>query len=237
MECEILAFGVHPDDIEIGIGGLLISEALRGARIVMVDLTLGEMASNGTPEGRRSESIAAASLMGIENRLNMGMYDRGITVDDESVFKIVSVIRRFRPKRLFYPYINDRHPDHGNGAALIREACWTSGLVKYDCEGLMSYRPEQVYMYFINDVADVSVTYDISSVYESKLAALQCHASQFGRVGNENKTYLNSGFLDVIKARDRYFGYLAGTLYVECLSGVNLPRIQGFDVDKSSGIL
>lgn len=237
MECDILAFGVHPDDIEIGIGGLLISEARRGARIVMVDLTLGEMASNGTPEARRNESIASACLMGVAERINLEMKDRCIKNDDDSVFQIVSLIRRLKPKRLFYPYSNDRHPDHGNGALLIREACWSSGLVKFDCEERMPYRPDEVYMYYINDVADVTVTYDISNVYDLKLDALRCHASQFGRNGSENETYLNSGFLDVIKARDRYFGYLAGTLYVECLTSVNLPKIHGFGVDKSCGIL
>lgn len=237
MECDILAFGVHPDDIEIGIGGLLISEARKGARIVMVDLTLGEMASNGTPEGRRNESIEAARFMGATERINLEMKDRGIKTDDDSVFQIVSLIRRLKPKRLFYPYTNDRHPDHGNGALLIREACWSSGLVKFDCEVHVPYRPDEVYMYYINDVADVTVTYDISKVYDLKMNALRCHASQFGRNGSENETYLNSGFLEVIKARDRYFGYLAGTLYVECLTSVNLPKIHGFGVDKSCGIL
>jgi len=237
MECDILAFGVHPDDIEIGIGGMLISEAQRGAHIVMVDLTLGEMASNGTPEGRRNESMKAAHVIGVNERLNLEMSDRGIKTDHESVSQIVSLIRRLRPKRLFYPYIHDRHPDHGNGASLIREACWSAGLVKFDCEGLKAYRPEEVFMYYINDVTDVSVTYDISNVYDIKLDALRCHASQFGSDGSENRTYLNSGFLEVIQARDRYFGYLSGTLYAECLTGVNLPRIHGFDVDKSCGIL
>lgn len=228
MECEILAFGVHPDDIEIGIGGLLISEVQKGSRVIMVDLTLGEMASNGTAEGRRNESLAAARLMGIGDRLNLEMNDRGIEINNVSVARIVALIRQFKPNILFYPYINDRHPDHGNGGALIREACWSSGLIKYECDGLAPYRPEFVYMYYINDVKEVTLTYDVSDVYESKMLALQCHTSQFGSDGNENKTYLNSGFLEVIRARDRYYGYLSGATYAECLSGINLPRIHGF---------
>ena len=237
MSCDILAFGVHPDDIEIGIGGLISSEVMKGARVVMVDLTLGEMSSNGTPEVRRAESLQAALVMGVQERINLEMRDRGITIDSDHIRKITTIIRSYKPARVFYPYKLDRHPDHGLGASLIHEALWSSGLIKYECGGLKPHRPECAYMYFINDVAEVTVTYDISDAFEKKMNALRCHATQFERRGSENATYLNEGFLEVIRARDRYYGFLAGTVYAECLKSINLPRIQGFSVDKSSVIL
>jgi bacillithiol biosynthesis deacetylase BshB1 len=237
VSCDILAFGIHPDDLEVGIGGLLVSEACKGARIVMADLTQGEMGSNGTVEIRRSEALSAARLIGAADRICLDLPDRMIEVSPQTILKVVRIIRTFRPKRLFYPFDKDRHPDHGKGSRLISEAVHSAGLIRYETEGLSHYRPQEAYMYYINDVADVTMTYDVTSFYEAKIEALKCHKSQFEKIGNENRTYLNEGFLEVVRARDRYFGFLAGTQYVECLHSLTLPRIQGFDVDKTWGIL
>lgn len=237
MPCDILAFGIHPDDLEIGIGGILATEAYRGARVVMADLTRGEMGTNGTPEIRRAEALAAARVIGAADRVCLDLPDRGIEITKDTVLKIVRIIRQFRPARIFYPYDKDRHPDHATGSLLIREACHSAGLIRYEVEGLSAFKAEEVFMYYINDVADVTITYDISSMYEAKMEALMCHKSQFEKKEKENSTYLNEGFLEVVRARDRYFGFLAGSRYVECLHSQRLPSVQGFDVDKVRGIL
>lgn len=226
MNCDLMAIGVHPDDLEIGMGGLIIHAARQGAKIVMVDLTLGEMSTNGTPEIRRKESLMAASLMGVKDRLNLGMKDRGLTLDEVAVKTLVKLIRTYKPRQLFYPYIHDRHPDHGKGAALVREAIWSAGLIKFEVDDLKPYRPKEVFMYFINDVSEINTTYDISEVMSIKIEALACHQSQFSKEGKFQTTYLNDGFLDVVQARDRYFGYLAGTKFAECFAALTLPKMS-----------
>lgn len=233
MSCDLMAIGVHPDDLEIGMGGLIIHAAGQGAEVVLVDLTLGEMASNGTPEIRRKESLMAANLMGVKERVNLEMKDRGLTLDEDAVKKLVTLIRSYRPRKLFYPYIHDRHPDHGKGAALVREAIWSSGLMKYMPDDLKPFRPEEVFMYFINDVSEVNLTYDISAVISQKMEVLKCHHSQFSKEVNSQATYLNDGFLEVVRSRDRYFGYLAGTQFAECFVSLTLPKMSNIFFSQS----
>lgn len=217
MICDVLAFGIHPDDLEIGIFGTLAKEVDAGKKVILIDLTLGEMGSNGTPEIRKNEAGDAAKIIGAYQRYTLDLKDRGIRCDEESIRKIVEVIRRHQPSLILFPYFKDYHPDHENGSKLIKEAIHFSGLIKYELENTSPHKVTSYGMYYINDVENPNTYIDISTTIEKKIGALNCHVSQFGFNEGSIKTYLNTGFLEGLRSRDRYFGTLCGCLYAEAV--------------------
>jgi bacillithiol biosynthesis deacetylase BshB1 len=125
---HILAFGAHADDVEIGMGGSIAKLAAHGKRIGICDLTDADLSSNGTIELRKQEAKKAAEILGVTERLSLGLPDRGLLLREEFIREIASVIRRFRPQIVFAPYFEDRHPDHGNCARLVEEAVFSAGI-------------------------------------------------------------------------------------------------------------
>lgn len=215
MSVDLLVFGPHPDDLEIGLGGTIAKHAALGARVGLCDLTAGEMGTNGTVEERLAEASAAAKVLGAVWRENLRWPDRRIGSDPAHLEQAVSLIRRHRPRTVALPYWADRHPDHAASSALLVEAVFNSGLRRYRLEE-EAWRPEWTCYYFINDAATPSFVVDVSEYYERKRDALDCHRSQFVRSDSAAATRLNTpAFRQLIESRDAQFGALAGVAWAE----------------------
>ena len=212
---DLLVFGPHPDDIEIGIGGTIARHTALGLRVGLCDLTAGEMGSNGTPEERLGEAEQAARVLGCAWRENLGWADRRIGKDPAHLDQAVAFIRRHRPRVVAAPYWSDRHPDHEAASRVLTEAVFNGGLRRYEAAG-DPWRPEWICYYFINDSTTPSFVVDISDQYERKRQALDCHVSQFQRTPSAVGTRLNTPvFRQLVESRDAQFGALAGVAWAE----------------------
>jgi len=212
---DIMAFGAHPDDVEIGAGGLLAKEAALGYRIGIVDLTRGEMGSRGTPDVRTEEAGRAARIIGADWRLNLEMPDGGITVDHENVMKVARVMRTYRPSIILAPFWDDRHPDHVRTSQLVAEAHFKAGLKKLEPE-LKAFRPNNIIYYFLNRMENYSFIVDVSGHYDKKHEAIKAHYSQFGDDGLKTLAVLGVKTpLQFIESRDRLHGAQIGKAYGE----------------------
>ena len=233
---DVLAFGPHPDDLEIGVGGILARHAAQGHRVGLCDLTAGEMGSNGTVEERIAEAEAARAVLGAAWRVNLRLPDRALGTDVEHARTVARVIRSARPRTVLAPYWSDRHPDHVAASALITEGAFSSGLRRYAAGG-EAWKPEWVCYYFINDSAPPSFVVDVSEQYEIKRRALACHASQFRPQGTDAvSTRLTSNrFAQLIESRDAQFGAVAGVAFAEGIV-VKDPLLRP-DVFRSSFVV
>jgi bacillithiol biosynthesis deacetylase BshB1 len=218
MGVDLLVFGPHPDDIEIGAGGIVARHASLGFSVGLCDLTAGEMGSNGTVEQRLEESEAARKILGAVWRENLRWPDRRIGKDPAHLDAAVAFIRRHRPRVVAAPYWVDRHPDHGAASAVITEAVFNSGLRKYPAAGgpAEPWKVESLCYYFINDAVTPSYVVDVTDYYARKREALDCHSSQFrtgpGVVGTRLNTPL---FRQLVESRDAQFGAQAGVTWGE----------------------
>ena len=213
---DVLAFGPHPDDIEIGIGGTVARHAAEGIAVGLCDLTRGEMGSNGTVEERLAEAEAARQVLGARWRVNLALPDRALRTEAAHAQAIATLVRRARPRSVALPYWSDRHPDHVAASQLLTDGVFNAGLRRYQAEG-DAWKPEWVCYYFINDSAAPSFVVDVSGHYDTKRRALACHASQFRPAGpGAVETRLTSSrFQQLIESRDAQFGALAGVAFAE----------------------
>lgn len=213
---DLLVFGPHPDDIEIGLGGTVARQVDEGHRVVLCDLTVGELSTNGTPDQRLAEARAAAEVLGVESRENLGWPDGGIAPTPEILRSAVDLIRRLRPRSIAIPYWDDRHPDHVSASEVLRKAIFRSGLRRYDT-GAEAWRPEWVCFYFINDAVAPSFVVDVSLVYARKQQALDTYRSQFAPSDDDaSPSRLTAPtFRRLIESRDMHWGALAGVAYAE----------------------
>jgi N-acetylglucosamine malate deacetylase 1 len=212
---DVLVFGPHPDDIEIGLGGTIARHAAAGQRVGLCDLTAGELSSNGTPESRRAEAAAAAAVLGAAWRENLGWSDGAIAESPATIRSAVEVIRRARPRAIAIPYWDDRHPDHVASSHVLRRAVFSSGLRRYETAE-EAWRPEWLCYYFINDGATPSFVVDVSEHYQRKRDALACYRSQFAPGDGAVATRLTAAtFTQLIESRDAQFGALAGVAFAE----------------------
>jgi bacillithiol biosynthesis deacetylase BshB1 len=214
---DILAFGPHPDDIEIGIGATIAKHASLGHRVGLCDLTAGEMGSNGTVEERRAEAEAARAVLGAAWRVNLQIPDRAIGSDPSHARRAAEMVRRARPRVVAVPYWSDRHPDHVSASQLLTEAVFNAALRKYPADG-DPWRPGMTCYYFINDAgAPPSFVVDVSEHYEAKRRALACYASQFnpGAADAVATRLTSSLFPQLIESRDAQFGAQAGFAFAE----------------------
>jgi N-acetylglucosamine malate deacetylase 1 len=216
MAVDLLVFGPHPDDLEIGLGGTIAHHAARGLRVGLCDLTAGEMGSNGTVEERLAEAEAARVVLGAAWRENLLWPDREIGKHPGHLDQAVAFLRRHQPRAVAVPYWSDRHPDHVAASAVLTEAVFNAGLKRYKPEQ-PAWKPEWVCYYFINDGDRPSFVIDVSAHYEQKRRALDCHVSQFRRPGEgAAATRLNTPlFRQLIESRDAQFGALAGVTWAE----------------------
>jgi bacillithiol biosynthesis deacetylase BshB1 len=215
---DLLAFGPHPDDIEIGFGGSVAVHAAAGVRVGLCDLTRGELGSNGTPAEREAEAEAARAVLGAAWRHNLGWPDGGIVGSDDQLADVVRLIRDVRPKTVAVPYWADRHPDHEAASDVLTRAIFKSGLRRF-ASGAQDrpWRPEWICYYFINDSVEPSFAVDVTARYDVKRAALACHRSQFAPADSGSvSTRLNvPQFAQLIESRDALLGARTGVAFAE----------------------
>jgi bacillithiol biosynthesis deacetylase BshB1 len=225
---DIVAFGPHPDDVEMCCAGLLIKMAKAGHKTAVVDLTQGELGTRGSKETRSAEASAAAKAMGLAHRENVALPDGGINPyetaeagNNSQLSKLVGVIRRLKPELVLIPYIYEgRHPDHSAGAVLINRAVFFAGLARFYPDLGERFVPRQVICYQMRDQFRPSFLVDITEVSEKKLEAIRCYKSQFGldqsSAEDQLKTLLTSDHIfPAIEARERYHGGMIGVAKAE----------------------
>jgi len=213
---DFLAFGAHPDDIECGIGGTIAKLTKKGYTVGLVDLTLGEMATNGSVEERQEEAFKAMEILGASFRINLEIPDRGITFSKENIEKVVEVLRKAEPKVIVAPNWVDRHPDHEKAGFLVKEGFFNAGLKKILPMLQPIKRPEKFLRYFLTIPGTPSFVVDVSAYYGIKKKAILAHTSQFSHRPEFTQTFLNEGqFLGRIESRDLFFGSQIGARYGE----------------------
>ncbi|MFZ7943055.1 MULTISPECIES: bacillithiol biosynthesis deacetylase BshB1 [Bacillaceae] len=213
---DILAFGAHADDVEIGMAGTIAKLASMGKRIGICDLTDADLSSNGNPSLRKEEAARAAEILAVPLRTSLGFPDRGLLLNEAYINKIAGVIRRFKPQVVFAPYFDDRHPDHGNCARLVEEAVFSAGIKKYRTDKWNEpHRVIRTYFYMINGFHKPDFTIDISAFIDRKLAALRAYKSQFELTDQSIDTPLVNGYIETVEARERMFGKMVGVTYAE----------------------
>lgn len=231
MKLDILAFGVHPDDVELGCSGTLLLAVSEGKKVGIVDLTQGELGTRGNVQTRKEEAEAASKILGLSVRDNLGMRDGFFVNDEAHQLKVISCIRKYRPDIVICNAQQDRHPDHGRAASLVSESCFYSGLskIKTKLNGLDqdSWRPKNVFHYIQDRFLQPDFLVDITNVFDKKLDTIKAYATQFYNpdiIGPE--TYISTPeFLDTLIGRHKLLGKTIGVVYAE-----------GFVTDKSIGI-
>lgn len=235
MKLDILAIAVHPDDIELGVAGILIKHARLGQSVGILDLTQGELGTRGSAESRLEEAQHAGKVMGVKVRENAGMRDGFFRNDEAHQLQLIPYLRRWRPNIVIANALEDRHPDHGRAGKLIADACFLAGLRKIETsfEGAeqKAWRPKRVFHMIQDRQLRPTFIVDITDVFEEKLKSIQCYKSQFHDPNSgEPETYISSqGFLDQIKYRDALLGKQIGTRYAEGLICENIPGIKDLD--------
>lgn len=216
---DIIAFGAHPDDVELSMGGTIISFVEKGYKVGIVDLTQGELSSRGTLEIRKKETEKASKILGIHYRENLKIKDGNIVINLDSIRKVVEIIRKFRPQIVFAPYFIDRHPDHENAAQLIKEAVFYSGLKNFSTKSksLKPYRPKKIFYFMQTYPFEPTFIYDISDYFDLKMEAILAFSSQFyNPKSKEPETFISRPeFLNYLKARAEFYGFQIGKQYGE----------------------
>ncbi|MBD0380556.1 bacillithiol biosynthesis deacetylase BshB1 [Paenibacillus sedimenti] len=211
---DILIFGAHADDAEIGMGATIAKHAASGLRVGICDLTYAEMSSNGTVEIRKEEAEKAAKILGLTMRSNLGLPDRGLSLTQAYIERITLEIRKHKPRIVFAPYWQDRHPDHIACSHLIQEAVFNAKLRNY-APATEPVNVQQLYFYFINDVYEADLMVDVTESYDAKIAALSAYRSQFVTGQDTVATPLNQGYVERVEARDRLMGQKRMITYAE----------------------
>jgi bacillithiol biosynthesis deacetylase BshB1 len=221
MKLDILAFGAHPDDVELGCGGTIAKEVSLGKKVGIIDLTRGELGSRGSAEIRDTEAAAAAKILGIATRENLLMRDGFFVNDEAHQLQVIKIIRKYRPEIVICNAIVDRHIDHGKASNLVSDACFLSGLLKIETslngERQLYWRPKLVY-HFIqwkNIVPDFVV--DITGFENKKTDAILAYGSQFYNPNEDGPVtpIATKNFLESIHYRSQDLGRLIGTEYAE----------------------
>jgi N-acetylglucosamine malate deacetylase 1 len=213
---DVVAFGAHPDDAEIGCGGTLIKLTDRGAAVVVIDLTRGERGTRGDPKTRAREALKSAEVLGLHHRETMDLEDGGLTSSPEARRCVAEAIRRWRPRMVLLPYWEDRHPDHMAASRLIYDASFVAGLTKIET-GHPPYRPERLVYYMGWHAFSPTFIVDVTAQAERKLEAIYAFESQFcANAPFGPPTRLTSPSTDTLfRSRMAYFGSLIGSTYGE----------------------
>jgi bacillithiol biosynthesis deacetylase BshB1 len=218
---DVLAFGAHPDDVEIFCGGVMVRLAQLGYRTGVIDLTRGELASRGTPEERAREAEAAAEVLGLSFRENLGLPDGFLdpSAGSRHVPPAVEAIRRHRPEIVLAPWIEERHPDHAAAGHLVRRAAFLAALGEFETfPARERFAPRRVLHYEMRYRMEASFLVDTTDAWPRKLEAIRLHASQVGRAPGAAPTLIGSALaLEAIEARDRAHGSRIGVRYAEAL--------------------
>lgn len=208
MELDVLAFGAHRDDIELTCAGTMLKLVDQGYKTGIIDLTAGEMGTRGSAEEREKEAEESAKILQIQCRENLGIPDTNIEINRDNKLKIVRVLRKYRPRIIFLPYWEYRHPDHAHAGQLIAEAVFIAGLSKLDT-GQPGHRPEKLIYYMCHYEFQPSFIVDVTDQYERKMAAIGCFESQIFNPDYPGEQTLISSqeYMESIEIRSRYYGW------------------------------
>lgn len=234
MKLDLLAIGVHPDDVELSCSGTILNEIKRGKKAGILDLTQGELGTRGTIETRYAEAAKAAEIMGVQVRANLKMRDGFFRNDEAHQMQLIQAIRTYQPEVVLGNALEDRHPDHGRAGQLISTACFLSGLAKIETTGYngqpqQRWRPKYVLHYLQDWYHEPDLLVDITDVFEQRMKAIEAYTTQFFNPENGHngpQTYISSpDFLDSVTGRARMMGKRIGVKYAE-----------GFISEKKIGI-
>lgn len=221
MKLDILAFGAHPDDVELGCSGTIAKEISLGKKVGIIDLTRGELGTRGSVEIRNQEAAAAAKILGVSVRENLDMRDGFFVNDEAHQLKIIKMIRKYQPEIVICNAIEDRHIDHGKGSQLVSDACFLSGLMKIETEingeNQKAWRPKLVYHYLQWKNITPDFVVDITGYNDKRVASILAYSSQFyDPNSDEPETPIASkNFLESLNYRPKDLGRLIGTDYAE----------------------
>ncbi len=223
MKLDILVFGAHPDDAELGAGATIAKATASGKKVGIIDLTRGELGTRGSAEIRDKEAENAAKILGIAVRENLEFADGFFTNDKNHQLAVIQLVRKYQPDIVICNAIEDRHIDHAKGSKLVSDACFLSGLVKIDTklpgddEWQLSWRPKQVYHYIQWKNLEPDLVVDVSGFIELKMKAISAYASQFYDPDSKepNTPISSKNFTDSIAYRARDLGRLVGVEYGE----------------------
>ena len=231
MKLDILAFGAHPDDVELSCSGVILKNTTIGKKVGLIDLTKGELGTRGTPAIREKEAKASAKILGVLFRENLKMADGFFMNDKKHLLKVIQKIRQYRPDVVLANALEDRHPDHGRAAKLVADACFLSGLVKIvtkqNGKKQEVWRPKAVYHYIQYRKLKADIAIDITPFIEKKMESIYAFSSQFYNPDSKEPSTLISqkDFFEYIKTREREYGQLLGVRYAE---GFNvMPEYRG----------
>jgi bacillithiol biosynthesis deacetylase BshB1 len=216
MKLDILAFAAHPDDIELSAGGTILKAVKEGRKVGIVDLTKGELGSRGSSVIRGDEAAAAAEILGLSIRENLGLTDGFFEINQDSQLEVVRMIRKYQPEIVLANAVSDRHPDHGKGAELVHKSAFLSGLIKIktevDGEEQAAWRPKRVFHYIQDHYIEPDFVVNITDEFEDKLKSIMAYSSQFfNPVGDGVKTPISGeDFVKFIEGRARQMGREAG---------------------------
>lgn len=221
MKLDILAFGAHPDDVELGCAGTILKEISLGKKIGIIDLTRGELGTRGSVEIRKKEADAAAEILGVSVRENLNMRDGFFVNDEQHQLEIIKMIRKYQPEIVLCNAVEDRHIDHGKGSKLVSDSCFLSGLMKIETElkGVKqeAWRPKLVYHYIQWNTIEPDFVVDITGFTDKKIEAILAYRSQFyDPNSNEPESPITSkNFFESLNYRSRDLGRLVGVEHAE----------------------
>ncbi|WP_417786261.1 bacillithiol biosynthesis deacetylase BshB1 [Tenacibaculum sp.] len=221
MKLDILAFGAHPDDVELGCAATIAKEISEGKKVGIVDLTRGELGTRGSAELRDKEASIAADILGVSVRENLGFADGFFKNDKEHQLEVIKMIRKYQPEIVLCNAIDDRHIDHPKGSQLVSDACFLSGLLKIatELDGVQQekWRPKQVYHYIQWKNIEPDFVVDVTGFMDKKISSVMAYSSQFfDPKSNEPETPITSkNFTDSIEYRARDLGRLIGVDFAE----------------------
>ncbi|WP_430927567.1 bacillithiol biosynthesis deacetylase BshB1 [Polaribacter marinivivus] len=235
MKLDILAFGAHPDDVELGCGATIAKEISLGKKVGIVDLTRGELGTRGSADLRDEEAKKSAEILGVSIRENLGFSDGFFKNDKEHQLAIIKMIRKYRPEIVLCNAIDDRHIDHGKGSKLVSDACFLSGLLKIetkvDDKLQEKWRPNNVYHYIQWKNINPDFVVDVTGFIEKKVDSILAYSSQFfDPKSNEPETPITSkNFLDSITYRAKDLGRIIGVEYAEGFTSEQFVAVKNLD--------
>lgn len=235
QKLDILAFGVHPDDVELGCSGTILASVAEGKKVGIVDLTRGELGTRGTAETRKVEAADAARVLQVAVRENLEMADGFFQNDEKHQRKVIEVIRKYRPEIVLCNAIEDRHPDHGRSAQLVEDAAFLSGLRKIETsaggENQEAWRPKYIFHYIQDRFIQPDFIFDVSNFFDKKLESILCYKTQFFNPDlDEPQTYISSpSFFEGIRARAMMLGKRIGVEYAEGYITRKMVGISSFE--------
>ena len=234
MKLDVLIFAAHPDDAELSMGGTIAKLSNKGLKVGIIDFTEGEMGTRGTPAKRQAEAFKAAIILKVTFRENLHIPDGNLLINKENVDKVITQIRKYKPKIIFAPYFNDRHPDHIDTNKIVKKAMFKTGLAKavtlLDGKEQKPYRPDKLFYYMQTYTFEPKFIVDITKFFNDKMRSVKAYKSQFHNPkSNEPETFISSAkFMDYISSRAKFYGFKIGKEYGEpfyCEENIELDLV------------